>query len=326
MFEEFKEERKLVFKNFPRVVGIFLLGIILLYLASGIYVIQANQVGLVRRFGRLKPELIPPGIHYHLPRPIDRLDKVKIKEILRLEAGFYPQTQSWEYGELIPYCISGDKNILHNHFVIQYRISQPQDYLFQAKESQKLLSQLADAVIIKVVGAKPVDYLLTTGKREVELEIKDRLQKEIDRLRLGITILSVDTKSVEPPQPVIDAFQDVVNAHEEMVTRIHEAENYRNKLIPQARAEAQRIIEEAKAYKFQKISLAKGTAQRFEKILERYKRGGIAVRQRIYLNLIEEVLGKVKIYVLAKDKNGKPVKLKLISGPVPTSPRLPESP
>jgi len=326
MFGEFKEEARLAFKNFSRVVGGLLLGLVLLYLASGVYVIQANQVGLIRRFGRLKPEVIPPGIHYHLPRPIDRLNKVKIKEVLRLEAGFYPQTQSWEYGELIPYCISGDKNILHNHFIIQYRISRPQDYLFQTKDAGRLLSQLAGATIIKVVAGKTVDYLLTTGKREVELEIKDRLQKEIDQLQLGITILSVDTKTVEPPQPVVDAFQDVINAHEEMVTKIHEAENYRNKLIPEARAEAQRIIEEAKAYKFEKVSLAKGNAQRFEKILERYKRGGIAVRQRIYLNLIEEVLGKVKIYVLAKDKNGRPVKLKLVSGPVPTSPRLPESP
>ncbi len=326
MFEEFKEEARLIFKNFYRLAGAVCLGLILLYLASGIYVIQANEVGVVRRFGRVLPGLVKPGIHYHLPWPVDLVNKVRIKEVLRLEAGFYPQTEQWQYGELIPYCISGDKNIIHNHFVIQYRISNPRDYLFKSIRPSLLLSELANTTIIKVVSSSPVDYLLTSGKREVELKIKDELQRKINELALGITILSVDTKAVQPPQPVVDAFQDVINAHEEMVTKIHEAENYRNKVIPQARAEAQKIIEEAKAYKFKKISLAKGTAERFEKILAKYHRAGKAVKERIYLNVMEQVLGRVKIYVLSKDKKGRPLKIKILTGPVPTSPRLPESP
>jgi membrane protease subunit HflK len=324
MFGEFQEEKHAVFRNLDRIFLGMLLILFLLYLASGIYVVQANEEGILRRFGAIKKETIKPGIHYRIPWPVDRVDRVKIKEVKRIEVGFWPEASSG-YTIILPYCITGDRNIIHNQFVIQYRIIDPVRYRFQAVDPEGLLLELANAAVIEVVARRSVDPVLTTGKRDVELEVLKHLQAALDQEQLGISIASIETKLVEPPRTVSEAFKDVINAREEKSTLIHEAENYRNKVIPEAKAEAKRIMEGAEAFRYKRVSAAKGESERFLRIYEKYKAAPSLIRDRMFLQMMEEILPRTKIYVLAKDAQGRPIQIKLIRGALPTLPQIPSS-
>ena len=321
---DFAEEKRLVFRNLDRIVGGVLLALVVLYLASGVYVVQANEEGLLRRFGVLQRETVKPGIHYRIPWPVDRVDRVKIKEVKRIEVGFSPG-DARARSVILPYCITSDSNIIHNRFVIQYRISDPAKYVFNCVSPEQLLRGFADATIIKVVAARAVDTVLTTGKREVELEILGELQTLLDRQETGISISSVETKLVEPPQSVTGAFKDVINAREERSTMIHEADNYRNKLIPKARAVATRIVEQAEAARFQRVSAAKGESSRFLGIHEKQVRAPEVIKQHMFLRMVEQVLPRVKVLVLATDAQGNPIKIQLLRGALPTVPQLPSA-
>ena len=321
---EFGEEKRLVFRNLDRIVGGVLLALVALYLASGVYVVQANEEGLLRRFGVLQRETVKPGIHYRIPWPVDRVDRVKIKEVKRIEVGFSPDGASAQ-SVILPYCITSDSNIIHNRFVIQYRISDPAKYVFNCVDPERLLRGFAGATIIKVVAAKTVDTVLTTGKREVELEILGELQPLLDRHETGISISSVETKLVEPPRTVSEAFKDVINAREERSTMIHEADNYRNKVIPEAKAKAMRIVEQAEAARFQRVSAAKGESSRFLGIHEKQVRAPEVIKQHMFLGMVERVLPRVKVLVLATDAQGNPIKVQLVRGALPTVPQLPSA-
>lgn len=321
MLSEFKEERRIVFRNIDRIIFMAILILAALYLASGIYVIQANEEGLLSRFGAVKKETIKPGIHYRMAWPIDRVDKVRIKEVKRIEVGFWPEAVE-DFSAPLRYCITGDRNIIHNQFVIQYRITDPVKYRFRAVDPERALKELANTVIIQVVARKSVDLLLTTGKREFEIETLKALQDALDQEQLGISIVSIETKLVEPPRTVSEAFRDVINAREEKSTLIHEAENYRNKVIPEANAEAKRLIEEAEAQRYQRVSAAKGESERFLSIYEKYKLAPSVIQNRMFLQMVEEIFPKVKIYVLAADARGQPLKIKLLRGAFPTVPQI----
>jgi membrane protease subunit HflK len=278
----------------------------------------------MRRLGVLQRETVKPGIHYRIPWPIDRVDTVRIKEVKRVEIGFAPSGTGAK-SVILPYCITSDSNIIHNRFVIQYRISDPARYAFHCVDPERLLIRFAGATVIKVVADRTVDTVLTTGKREVELEILRELQIQLDRQATGISISSVETKFVEPPRNVSEAFKDVINAREERSTMIHEANNYRNKVIPEAKAEATRVVEEAEAARFQRVSAANGESSRFLGIQEKHVRAPEVIKQHMFLRMVERALPRVKVLVLATDAEGKPIKIQLVRGALPTVPQLPSA-
>jgi membrane protease subunit HflK len=165
---------------------------------------------------------------------------------------------------------------------------------------------------------------LTTGKREIELAIMEGLTEKLERIGLDIRIVGVERQFADPPNPVKDAFQDVINAREEKRALIHEAENYRNQELPKANGEADRMIQEARAFKFDRTSSAVGESERFLKIHGEYRRAPEVTRNRLFIEMIEHVLPRTKVMVLATDREGRPLRIKLFQGSVPTSPSLPE--
>lgn len=317
----FLEQRKAVFRDLDRIIMVVLGILFLIYLASGIFVVQANEKAVVFLFGKAG-EVISPGIGYHWPWPIERVKKVNVKEVQRIEVGFSPQGN---LEEILPYCITGDRNIIHDRYVIQYRIAEPANFLASGARVREILIELAQATILESVAAKPVDLILTTGKSEMERTILEGLVHKLSELNLKIQIVGVERQSAEPPNLVKDAFQNVINAQEEMRTKIHEAENYRNQEIPKAKAEANRMLQEAEAGKVERTSSAKGESERFLKLYKEYKQAPGVTRSRLLIEMVEQVLPRTKIMVLATDKEGKPVRIKILQAPIPTTPRIPES-
>ena len=317
----FLEQRKAVFRDLDRIIMVVLGILFLIYLASGIFVVQANEKAVVFCFGKAG-EVIGPGIGYHWPWPIEWVKKVNVKEVQRIEVGFSPKG---DLEEILPYCITGDRNIIHDRYVIQYRIAEPANFLARGARVREILIELAQATILETVAGKPVDLILTTGKSEMERSILEGLIHKLEELNLKIQIVGVERQSAEPPNLVKEAFQNVINAQEEMRTKIHEAENYQNQEIPKAKAEANRMLQEAESYKVERTSSAKGESERFLKLYKEYKQAPGVTRSRLLIEMVEQVLPRTKIMVLATDKEGKPVRIKILQAPIPTTPRIPES-
>jgi membrane protease subunit HflK len=292
--------------------GWILLMLFILYLASGIYIIRQNQVGVLQRWGRVVNRSVSPGIHYALPWPVHRINKVPTKVMHRISVDDFcdssdPDSKSvvlYETTGLGSYCVSGDNNLVNLVCVIQYSIDEPIEYLFNIRDNERALLELAAASIIRALAAMPIDVILTSGKLEVESNIKSGLQAKLDALGAGLNVSFVEVKDVSPPTRVRNAFEDVINAQIDKKKMINDAESYKNQKIPQATADAAAMTEEAKGYKNEVIANAEGETARFLALLAEYKKAPGVTRRRIYLETLAEVFQAVKRrYIVDEDSN-----------------------
>ncbi|MCS7241169.1 FtsH protease activity modulator HflK [Candidatus Caldatribacterium sp.] len=295
------------FFRFFRRLGFYALGIVLLlYFVSGVYVVGPDEVGVVRRLGSYN-RTVPPGIHYRLPYPFESVTKPKITEVRRVEIGFRTLSPGPppKYA-LVPeesLMLTGDENIVSCQFIVQFRISDPYRYLFRIKDPEKAVKNAAEAALREVVGKKTIDEVLTTGRAEVQEETRMLLQDILDRYEAGIRVLAVQLQDVQPPQEVVAAFKDVASAREDKVRFVNEAEAYRNQILPQARGEAARIIQEAEAYRETVIRKAEGEVARFLAVLREYEANPDVTRRRLRLEVLEDVLPKVKKFVFDSEES-----------------------
>ena len=292
--------------------GWILSALFILYLASGIYIIPQNQIGVLQRWGRVVRPSVPPGIHYALPWPVHRVNKVPTKVMHRIPVeDFFDSTDEGSKAALLynitglrSYCISGDNNLVNLVCVIQYNIDNPLDYLFKVKENKTVLFEMAAANIIRTLAAMSVDEILTSGKVEMERDIKTSLQSDLDDVGCGLSVSFVEVKDVRPPSYVQDAFEDVINARIDKKKLVNEAESYRNQNIPKAQAEAAAMNEQAKGYKSEVVAKAEGETERFLALLAEYKKAPDVTKQRIFFETIQEILGKVKKKYIVDEERG----------------------
>ena len=326
-FSELRPDLKMAFSEIRKISRYVIYAAIFIYFLSGVYVVGTNEMGILKRFGRVISKEIKPGIHYHLPWPVDEIDKVRIKEVKRMEVGFWVKKEETEklkaaYGQrgseaaaiMAPYCLTGDKNIMHTRIALQYRVKDPVQFLYDMRNPEFLLKAVVQEAIIDSIARMPVDEVLTIGKHRLQQEVHRMSQARLDALGCGIQIDSVELKSAEPPQYVMAAFKDVINAQEERTTLIHEAESYRNQTIPQAQAKASATLQEAEAYKARKIAHAQGEAKRFSKMLAEYSKSKDVTRERLYIELLEEILPQMKKYIISEEGGEDVVRLKFFSG------------
>jgi len=285
-----------------------------LYILSGVYVVDTDEVGVLKRFGRVVDAQVAPGIHYHFPFPVDSVDIVKVKEVKRLQVGFFISQEQLEqlkkiYGEkgveaaaiAAPYCMTGDKNLIYVRMIVQYTVRDPLLYLYNISQQERLLADIMNATILRVIAGLDVDTVLTVGKTRIQNMVRQHGQKALDAIGAGINIVACELKQAEPPEYVLPAFRDVINAQVDKNTKIHEAEAYANKIIPEARGEASRIVQEAQAYKEERIAHAQGESQRFLELLAKYKEAPEITRARLFVEVMEEVLPKTKKYIVPEE-------------------------
>jgi len=299
-----------------------LMALILLYLASGIYCVAQTQLGVHQRFGRIINPNVKPGIHYALPWPIDKIDKVSIKIVQRIliddfGTGFDVDSVPYVFRQitgLTPYSISGDNNIVNIVCAIQYVVSNPVDYLFKIQDNERLLRDVVCNAIIKILAGLPVDEILTYGKRKIEIDIKTEVQKKLNNLNCGLIISFVELRDVKPPKTVQGAFDDVINAKIDKRKIVSQAESRRNEKVPQAQATAVKIIEKAKTYKLERILNAQGQTQRFLEQLKTYRKMKKVTKKRLYFEFIKQVFPEIdKVYIVDKNGNKNPAKIKVFS-------------
>ncbi len=287
------EVKKLRQFDFPA-GKIILLVLVALWGLSGFYTVAPDEQGVVRRFGAFD-RVADSGWHYHLPFPVESVDTPKVTKIERVEIGFRsvgagglnPQYRAMERESLM---LTGDENIVDVQFIVQYKIKDAKDYLFNLKEQHETVKSAAEAAMREVVGYNLIDTVLTTGKLAIQNDCRDLLQAILDRYKCGIDVVAVQLQDVHPPKEVLDAFKDVASAREDKSRFINEADAYRNDLLPKARGQAAVMLNEAEAFKQTRIRGAKGDADRFLSVTAEYKKAKDVTRERLYLEAMESIL------------------------------------
>jgi membrane protease subunit HflK len=272
--------------------------VLLIILFNSWYTVTDQQQAVVLTFGKFT-SVEGAGIHFKLPDPIQSVIKVPVQMRQKLELGYRDQGK----GNYISVdeeakMITGDFNIVKIDFFIEWKISDPQKYLFNSIDPQKILRDSSLGAARSVVGSTLIDDVLTSGKITIENEIKDKLIQSLDAYDIGIQVLDVKIQDSEPPtEEVKQAFKDVENAKQSKETAMNEANKYKNSEIPKAQAEADRILRSAESAKQKKINEAKGEVVKFQKIFEEYRNYEGVTKTRLYLEAMEEILPGITVYI-----------------------------
>ena len=275
-----------------------------LWLLSGFYVVREGERGVVLRFGKFA-STATPGLRWHLPYPVERALKVNIGEIRTAEIGYRGQIGARGESEVSQesQMLTADENIVDVKLAVQYRVKDAADYVFKVRDPDLTVAQVAESAIREVVGKSRMEFILTEGRDAVAQQVAVLLQETLDRYGTGIEVTSVNMQDAQPPEPVQAAFFDAVKAREDEQRLINEAQAYRNEVIPRARGEVARIIADAEAYQGQTVARAEGDGARFEQIATQYRAAPQVTRQRLYLETMEQVLGRTPKVLLGGDGN-----------------------
>ncbi|BCU07143.1 FtsH protease activity modulator HflK [Allochromatium tepidum] len=260
-----------------KVIGVIVAVLVVIWLATGIYIVEPAERGVVMRFGRYVDTTVP-GPHWHIPAPIESVVKVNVDEISTLTHRAAMLTQ--------------DENIVEVELTVQSRIQDAADYLFQDQDPERTLNDATITVVRVVIGQSKLDFVMTEGRGAVAVTIKERIQDLMDRYKTGLIVTSVNMQPAKPPEQVKAAFDDAIKAREDKERLENQAEAYSNEVLPNARGNAARILADAKAYRDRVIASAEGEAARFTAVLAEYGKAPEVTRQRLYLETMEEVLGK----------------------------------
>ncbi len=270
--------------------------LILVWLLSGIFIVEPDEEGVILRFGKYV-RTVGPGPHYHLPVPIETVYKPKVTQVLRGEVGFRSvgQGSTFQQGQLrtVPEeasMLTGDENIVNVQFSVQYKIKDPVEYLFNVTNQAAVVRNAAEAAMREVIGKSLIDSAITDGKIRIQSDATELLQNILNRYEVGVQIIAVQLQDVHPPQEVIDAFKDVASAREDKSRIINEAEAYRNEILPKARGEGAQLENQAQAYRETRIQNATGRASRFLSVLEEYNKAQDITKKRLYFEAMEDIL------------------------------------
>lgn len=250
------------------------------------HVIDQQERGVVLRFGRYATTL-QPGLNFTYPSLIDQVMRVNVGQVRSITHKATMLTQ--------------DENIVDVEVAVQWRITDPADYLFNVNDPAETLRQVTESSVRRVIGASKLDFVLTEGRSEIAQSQQQLMQKVLGDYAAGITIVTVDMQPAKPPDQVKDAFDDAIKAREDEQRSVNEAEAYRNEIIPRARGAAARLREESNAYKATVIAKAEGEAARFEQLLAEYERAPAVTRERLYLDAMQGVLASTGKVLLDAD-------------------------
>jgi len=281
---------------------IFILAFIV-WMATGIYIIDPAERGVVLRFGAFQTSTTQ-GPHWHIPYPVESVYKVNVEQVRSAEIGFRNAQNSYSGGvSSESLMLTRDENMVDVKLAVQYKIANAQDYLFNVSNPELTLSHVVQSIIRQVVGDNTMDFVLTTGRDQVAQEVKTASQALINDYGLGIQITAVTMQDAQPPVQLKAAFDDVVKAREDEQRYINEARAYANDIVPKARGASQRLLAEAEAYKSEVVSKSEGEAYRFSQILTEYTKAPGVTKERLYRETLEDVLSNTNKVIVDSNSN-----------------------
>lgn len=285
-------------------LGAILSVIIGLWLFSGFYIVKQAENGVVLQFGKFQ-EITTPGLNWHYPFPIERVNKINVQNVFSMEVGY--RTDRNGRVSHVPreaLMLTEDENIVDIEFAVQYRISDAAAYWFNVEQPEVTIAQATESAIREIVGKSTLDYVITDGRVDVANRTQQLLQKILDRYDTGIFITTTKMQKAQPPEQVKAAFDDAVKAREDEQRFRNEAEAYANDILPRARGKAARLVQEGEGYKASVIARADGDTRRYIQIAREYAKAPDITRERLYLETMEAVLSNTtKIFIDQKGGN-----------------------
>ena len=270
---------------------------------SVVYTVAQDEVGVVTRFGEYV-RTTPPGLQFKFPSPIEHVETPQVRKVRSSTVGFRQRGTQEQDRPNESLMLTGDENIVDIDLVVQYHIIDAKNYLFNVRNQALAVHDVAETSIRGIIGNRPIDDVLTTGKAEIQIQLKDNMQAILNKYESGIEILNTQLKDVSPPGAVDSAFKDVQSAKEDKDRFINEAKGYRNQIIPEARGKSAQIIAAAEGYREEVINKAKGDAHRFLAQYKEYKKAPAVTKKRIYIETMEEIYPSMNKVIISKDQGG----------------------
>ncbi len=305
--------------RFPRSGGRGLLLLALLavaiWLATGFYRVQPDEQGVVLRFGAFNRTALP-GLNYHIPWPVEAAITPSVTRINRVEVGFSPRQSvssqrmtsrglvndgAPDGAQSIPaesLMLTGDENIIDIDFAVFWKIRDAGDYLFNTRDPDDTVKQVAESEMREVIGRTPIQPALTEARAQIETDVRSGMQAVLDQYRSGVEITQVQLQKVDPPADVIESFRDVQRANTDAETARNQAESYRNDIVPRARGDAARLVAEADGSRQASVAEAGGQAQRFGSIYAAYKAAKDVTLRRLYIETMQALVSRTPTTVL----------------------------
>ena len=285
--------------------GIIILGI---WLASGFYRVLPDEQGVVLRFGKYVNQT-QPGLHYHLPFPVEKVLTPKVTKVNRIDVGYRSASDTGRATSVsdVPeesLMLTGDENIVDIDYSVFWIIKDAGKFLFNIQSPEDTVKSVAETAMREVIAKNGIQSILTEGRAQIEIDTQNIMQEILDSYDSGISITQVQTQKADPPKEVIDAFRDVQAAKADKERAQNEAEAYANDVIPRARGEAAQILQQAEAYKQEVVALAEGEASRFLAIYNEYRKARTVTQERMYLETMEKVMADINKIIIDKKSGG----------------------
>lgn len=261
--------------------------VLLVWLASGFYIVDASQRGVVLTFGRFSEET-GPGLRWRMPWPIQSHEIVNISQVRTLEVGYRNNVKTKVSRESL--MLTDDENIVDLQFAVQYIVKEARDFLFNTRRPDETAMQAAESAMREVIGKSKMDGILYESREEIQINAQRLMQQILDRYKTGIQVSRVTIQSAQPPQQVQAAFDDAVKAGQDRERQKNEGQAYANDVIPKARGAASRLLQESQGYKQRVIASAEGDASRFRQVYAEYAKAPAVTRERMYLDTMQQIL------------------------------------
>ena len=283
-------------------IGLVVLIVALIWIASGFYIVDEGQRGVVLRFGK-QVEVTEAGPRWHLPYPVETVEIVNLSQVRTIEVGYRDNVKNKVLQESL--MLTDDENIVDIQFAVQYYLKDPGEYLFNNRKPDENVRQSAETAIREVVGRSKMDFVLYEGREEVAGETTRLMQEILDKYKSGIIISKLTMQNAQPPEQVQAAFDDAVKAGQDRERQKNEGQAYANDVVPKAKGAAARLMEEASGYKQSVIANAEGDASRFKQILAEYEKAPKVTRERMYIDMMQQIMtSSSKVMIDQKNGNG----------------------
>ena len=273
----------------------------LIWLASGAFIVQEGQAGVVTTFGRYD-RTTGPGFNWRWPYPFQSHETVNVSQVRTAEIGYRANVRNKQPREAL--MLTDDENIIDIQFAVQYTLKDPVAWVFNNRDQDETVRQVAESAIREVVGRSKMDFVLYEGREKVALDVHQAMQKMVDNYKLGVAITNVTMQGVQPPEEVQGAFDDAVKAGQDRARARNEGEAYANNVIPGARGAAFRLMQDAEAYRSMVTENATGNAARFSQVVAEYSKAPGVTRDRMYLDTMQQIFSSTsKVMIDAKSGN-----------------------
>lgn len=277
--------------------NILIAGLLIFSVWQSAFIVAPDEEGVVKRFG-IPVRTVGPGPHLKIPL-VETVLQPKVAKLHRVEIGYRTDRQGRQQMILQEaLMLTGDMNILAIEFIVQYKIKEAANYLFNVADIHDTIGKAAEASMREVIGKSKIDEALTTGKAQIQQDTQDLLQKILDQYQAGVQVAAVQLQDVDPPEAVAAAFKNVTNAKEDREKLINQAIGYRNDILPKAKGEAAQVVNQAKGYAQARLNRAQGEANRFLATLKEYNQAKDTISKRIYIETMEEILPNVEKVII----------------------------